>query len=468
MILNTFNLSEKNWAKIFLKRILIIGILLVFLIPPIQAPDENSHFLNAYSLTHGNFYPEYQNNSKLGRYFPENIITYIENWNANDEAVTIESFINNSISSIVNDKIDFLSYWLSDTNLIGYLFPSLGMFLYSSIYLLLGLKVNIYGLLISGRICNLLLYSLSIYYAIKIAPRFKRCLLALALMPMSILQAATLSYDVILISSCFLLFAITVKGLYEEEALSPKIIVILCFISIVLFNIKTVYAPLLGMLAFIPPKRFGGTKKYLITGMLIILCGVFTLGLHQLLLSINTQGFQNPYSALYDLQIHHLLRNPFLLIYYIFNSLKIYFSFYYSGFIGLIGKLFFKFPLWLYLFYGLFLLILFYVDSHEIKILKKQSRICLIAVLGVITYGIFGGIYITWTAIQQRIGVNWVDGVQGRYFIPIAIYLPLALSNSRWLQIDKLMSHMDQIVYYTVSLIPIFTLCFSAVKFWTL
>lgn len=100
MILNTFNLSEKNWAKIFLKRILIIGILLVFLIPPIQAPDENSHFLNAYSLIHGNFYPEYQNNSKLGRYFPENIITYIENWNANNKAENIESFINNSIDCV--------------------------------------------------------------------------------------------------------------------------------------------------------------------------------------------------------------------------------------------------------------------------------------------------------------------------------------------------------------------------------
>ena len=356
-----------------MKRILIIGILLVFLIPPIQAPDENSHFLNAYSLTHGNFYPEYQSNSKLGRYFPENIITYIENWNANDEAVNIESFISNSISSIVNDKIDFLSYWLSDTNLIGYLFPSLGMFLYSFIYSLLGLKVNIYGLLISGRICNLLLYSLSIYYAIKVAPRFKRCLLALALMPMSILQAATLSYDVILISSCFLLFAITVKGLYEEEALSSKIIVILCFISIVLFNIKTVYAPLLGMLAFIPPKRFGGIKKYLMTGALIIFCGVITLGLHQLLLSINTQGYQNPYGTLYDLQIHHLMKNPFNFIYYIFNSLKIYFGFYSCGFIGLIGKLFLIFPLWLYLFYGLFLLILFYVDSLGNQNSKKTK-----------------------------------------------------------------------------------------------
>ena len=112
-------------------------------------------------------------------------------------------------------------------------------------------------------------------------------------------------------------------------------------------------------------------------------------------------------------------------------------------------------------------MILFYVDSHEIKILKKQSRICLIVVLGIITYGIFGGIYITWTAIQQGIGVNWVDGVQGRYFIPIAIYIPLALSGLPKSN-SFISSHMDQIVYFTITIIPMFTVALSAFKLWTI
>ena len=63
--------------KIFLILSLVFGLLFVFITPPFQSPDENSHFLKAYSVSKGKFFPEVQN-KKLGNYFPKEYLNYIK------------------------------------------------------------------------------------------------------------------------------------------------------------------------------------------------------------------------------------------------------------------------------------------------------------------------------------------------------------------------------------------------------
>ena len=48
----------------------------VFLIPPFQSPDEDSHFKRSYQISKGNFYP-IEKNHEMGNYFPEEMLLYI-------------------------------------------------------------------------------------------------------------------------------------------------------------------------------------------------------------------------------------------------------------------------------------------------------------------------------------------------------------------------------------------------------
>ena len=52
-------------------------------------------------------------------------------------------------------------------------------------------------------------------------------------------------------------------------------------------------------------------------------------------------------------------------------------------------------------------------------------------------FGSFYQMYIGWTSIPEigGIGVNYVTGIQGRYFIPIAIFIAMLFAN-RFIKTD--------------------------------
>lgn len=460
-----------QWHEVFLKRILIIGCILVFLIPPIQAADENVHFLNAYAFMKGDFYPEFEPGTQMGRSFPKDMIAYVEWWNADEDGKTNLEDVMNYSESVAGEGTEniFLPYWASETNLIGYIFSGGGMLACSLLYRLLSINVSGYELLIAGRMFNLLFYATVIYWAIKMTPYYKKTLLALALMPMAIFQASTLSYDAILIPCCFLLFAIIMRKISEDTLITPGLFATMCFISIIVFNVKTVYAPFLFGLAFIPNERFGGKKKYIVAGCVIVGCGLGSFAINKLVLSISTSGFQNPYGELYTEQIQYLLGNPLTFINYILNSFRHYRGFYFSGFIGLMGKRYFALPSFIIIYYGLFLVMIAFVESACGNIIKRWNRIALGIMLGLSVYISFAGIYVTWTAIKQGIGGNWVDGIQGRYFIPIAIFVPMIFSHKKSKkQNGHSFNICDNVVFYTVTIVPILLLFFALLRFWNI
>ena len=68
-----------NWTehKIYVYIALIFGMLFVFLTPPLQSPDEDSHFKRSYQISKGHFYPVEKDN-KIGNYFPKEMLVYID------------------------------------------------------------------------------------------------------------------------------------------------------------------------------------------------------------------------------------------------------------------------------------------------------------------------------------------------------------------------------------------------------
>ena len=60
---------------------------------------------------------------------------------------------------------------------------------------------------------------------------------------------------------------------------------------------------------------------------------------------------------------------------------------------------------------------------------KWNIRFSIYSLLGAVLVIIacFLALYVQWTSHRQGIGIDWVDGVQGRYFIPIAPFIVAAI-----------------------------------------
>ena len=63
-------------------------------------------------------------------------------------------------------------------------------------------------------------------------------------------------------------------------------------------------------------------------------------------------------------------------------------------------------------------------NSFENKV-EKSTKFILGIILGVIIILILTSLYVQWTPF----GLSKIDGVQGRYFIPILLLLPFILDN---------------------------------------
>lgn len=465
-----------QWHIIFLKYMLIIGSVLIFIIPPLQAPDETVHFYNAYGFMEGEFYPEYRTNTYTGRVFPKTIIEYATYWDEVGHSVTGQDKV--QLSEIIEQSwgnhidyqnVEFKEYWASVANMIAYVFSGGSMLLCKILFNIFGLDATPYNLMISGRAGNLFFYIAVIYYAIKIVPAYKRTLVSLAMMPMCIFQSATLSYDAILIPCCFLLFALILKYIMNEEMVSEKDFILMCLISVILFNVKTVYAPFLIGLAFIPQKKFGGQKQYLTAGAIIICLGIGCYIFNKILLSGSLRGFENAYQPGRTQQTQYLLAHLVSFWKNIYNSFCAYGRHYWSSFVGNIGILRLMIPQNILLPYTLLLIFLSVFESNCGKIFTFIQRAILLLVIILILYASFAGIYISWTSIGHEIGIHWVEGMQGRYFIPIAIFVPLLLSHRKIESsyLIKIESFADGLTLYAITFVPILVVLFEILRFWS-
>ena len=48
-----------------------------------------------------------------------------------------------------------------------------------------------------------------------------------------------------------------------------------------------------------------------------------------------------------------------------------------------------------------------------------------------------------WTPIKYGIGGNYIDGVQGRYFIPLLLFAPLLVTN-KWIKNKKVLNFFEE------------------------
>ncbi len=402
------NIKEFQPEKAFLVLCLIFGIVFLLLTPPFQVPDEPEHLLKAFHLSEGQIIPG-QSKVFLALYPP--------------------------IPYITSALIIFIGkfFELSPLDLIHV-----------------------------ERLLNLLFYSLIVYKAIKLTPVHKWVFFLLALMPMTLYEAASLSADSFTISICFLLIALFFKFAFDQEKneITRGNILIMFFLGLLIALSKQIYILLLLLFFSIPLYKFENRRK-----MLSIFLGISV----PLFLIIEgwcflVQGSYVPISEQVSVQgqFFFILSNPLTALYAFLNTIVQYFHYYMVSFVGTFGwidkGLDAPLPDILVYIYLVALILVSFLDNKDFNVNLKQKLVSLTTLI-IIFASIFVAEYLAWNTVGSSI----IDGIYGRYFIPIAPLFFLLFYNN---QFKYGQSHLSfPVIVFSVSILLI-SLCMIIKRFY--
>jgi uncharacterized membrane protein len=416
----------KNPEKAFLSIGLVFGILFLLVIPPFQVPDEPAHFYRAYQVSEGKFIAEKRDNI-AGGLIPKSLSDSVVIWNSipfhPENKTTKKQFLETFNVSLKKREKFFAAF--PNTALyspIPYLPQAIGIALGKVLYL------SPIILLYLGRLTNLIISVYLTFLAIKITPFLKWVFFLLALTPMATFQRGSLSADSFINSIAILLITTITKCAFDinKEKIVRSDIVILCLLTILLSLSKQAYF-LIPFLCFLIPKyKFGNQKKYLIICFFLSL----TSAIAWISWAFVIKGIYVPLKpdiAVVDEQVRFILSHPERFALILFNDFNVNVKGYLEQFIGVLGWLDTQLPGILHSSYTFVLLFIALIDSHPNVIILLKDKLKVFAVLSSSIFLLYLLIYLSWNPVGQEV----VEGVQGRYFIPLAPLLLLLFYNRK-------------------------------------
>ncbi len=423
---------SKRKENMFLVFGLFFGLTLVFLIPPFQSPDEQSHFFRAWEISEGKLV----SNDKCTHKIPSNFnkfsasvalekipgqkdkkYNFFKKYREADKYKPSDKYKEKEGCSCTYAPVSYIPQVLAI--LLGKLFGSS--------------FVKIYYL---GRIFNLLGYLILVYLAISIAPYFKNIFLMLGLVPMAISQAASFSSDGMVIGFSFLLIAYGIYLAFSPRVpnITSKNIVVFTILSVIVSLAKVAYFYLFAVFLLVPFKKFSSKKKWLTSFLIVALAGILSLSIWLYLNKDIEVPIYATSSEIWN-QLNFILSHPLSYLYTFLHFTFIFnFVFYLQGIYGILGILDHPLPLYLASFYVLFIVILSFKDfgqfKESVKTTQKKDLLYFLFLILLFIGGLFivsTIIYLTWSS-KQKIGLQKIAGMQPRYLLPIAPFLFIAFS----------------------------------------
>ena len=271
------------------------------------------------------------------------------------------------------------------------------------------------------RYAGLFSYMLLTWLAVRLMPYYKWRFLFLTLSPMAIFQASTISADAVSNGIGFLFIAACL-ALRERSNLGWKETGWLIALVFMLFLSKVNQIPLVLLpFALIPPKKFRSKFSYLLLiAASVILFAVEVVGWNWLASSNVSAIARNGISL--SGQIEYILSNPPHFLQVIFNDLFLRGPAYLLQWIGVYGYGTGKVPGITYVFFLLGMAGTLFL-KEDAQQPDRRTRLVLVSFFLAICLATVSLFYFTLTEVGEKV----VYGVQGRYFVPVAPLLVLAL-----------------------------------------
>src|SRR5687768_3304771 len=296
------------------------------------------------------------------------------------------------------------------------------------------------------RFASLLSYLILVWLAIRLIPFGKWILLVLAVTPMALFQATTISPDAISNGLGFLFIAACLK-LAQSQEITWRECGALVLLIFLLFLAKLNLVPLV-LLPFllISPARFAKIGTYLfLIAMTVLLFAVEIAGWNMVTSRNLTPLMAN--DANLTAQLRDILGAPFVFLQTVIRDLITNGWVYFQGWINGYGYYNWTPPQLVSFFYILSLGSTILTDSAPHPDHRK-FRVAFVLTFVACYFATVLSIYTTFTPV----GADEVLGVQGRYFIPLVLPLVLALSSVPWLKKEAILSRNWLVLFLSIAL----------------
>jgi uncharacterized membrane protein len=414
-------------VRIFLILAPLFGVFSVFINPPMQIPDEPQHYLRAYTLSELNISPDSSDGVRFGYTVPTYVSEMVhENtqgsapvYRANLSA--IKKYFHNQNSSDSRSIVNFENTAVYPP--VAYIPQTLSVMLGKILHLPL-----MYGFYV-GRLLNFLLWAVLLYIALTITPIARWLMLVLALLPMSVYEASSLSADATINGLTFLTIALFLY-LYNQAKVTFKQISLATICLAIIGAIKPTYVVFVLPFLLLPRTKFESRRQQakLLGGMLLVVLAVSIVWFLSVAnISSHIHDILRPGEHIVpSLQVRHILHNPLHFVWVNIHTIVLHnFSYIGNSAIGILGWLDIPLPGYSYLMaYLLIGLAVLKDGNHFPKRFRALSFRMTLLLTGLLATSALAAVfYIGYTVV----GANLIEGLQGRYFLPIWLIMLAAI-----------------------------------------
>lgn len=467
------NITKFSIVKIYPIVMLIFGLGYMYVFPAMSAPDEIAHFISAYKIS----------NRMLGKQATVKdghvIIRAGDLWledvdgeytfdktRSEEENVLIPE--EGSHGKIISSKLEETSYkvFYGEGNIRGadnyisfggkdyekaqslhapvntipsvYFLPATGI----TVARIMGLN-SIY-LVMFGRTANLILFILLGTLGIYFLPRFKEFIFLVSLLPTTIELAASYSYDAVMISSMIFFVSYVFYLAHEKKDFDIKDLVIVSLIAGLVLPCKMVYFPMLLLLFSIPLYKFklrgkvdGKIKKeniafFLASAVVVLLSWVFAMYLvnRATVVGYSTSTTSSlEWAGEESYTIGYLFHNKVKAVKLFYNTLLLQLEYYHKTMFGaylghaddVVGI-----PYIGFLVLNIGMIFSVFGEAKEKQLQVKERVLTGISIFFVV-FLVLLSMLIAWTPISSE----FIEGVSGRYFIPVLLPLLMICRNNK-------------------------------------
>lgn len=408
-----------DFNKYCLASVFVLGMILNVFIPVGNVPDEiNAHIKNAYHISNNILGIQDDVNNIKMRKCDLDIFNY---GYANDVVM------NRYVQNVLNKNSGETELVDSEQKVV-----QVGIYMYtyfvSGLGIAIGRLLNLNGLLcvLLGRFLNFSLFLLALGYCLKKTPKFKEIFVLLALFPITLQQAFSVSYDSIVLSLAFLITSLTMQLFYNRK-LGKKEIILLVISCLLLIPCKSfaysplVLAPLSFFIKDIDFERFKNKKGYITIGVILaLLCFAYILA--AIILGRMVSNVSVLYLAIHPRFFYTVLRQT------LYNRSNFYILSAVGGSMELCHVGIFA-PI--ILGYICVMSILISKISPGLLGIKKINQYIFALIIIICFLGTLSGMY-TWSCSIGLFGGSVIKGFQGRYILPVIPLLFLCFNKDTY------------------------------------
>ena len=417
--------------KVFLAIALLFGLLFIFITPPFQAADEFDHFYRSYDLSQGSLFPPFADmkNNLTGSMMPSSLLKISADFKSipfhPEKKAKLEKVAAAAKIPLNEAEKRAIYYRVFAASFPGFNIPQIAG-------ILLGRSAGcppIFYLYI-GRMLNLAVWMLLVFCAIRTTPVFKWVFLLLALAPMSLFQAASLSADAGLNAVALLFIALLLRMAFDEDYRLKRRRMIGLFLMGALITISKggAYFPLLFLFFIIPSGKFSGKiEKHSLFSLLVFNC---LMGLIIWKRLTEQYAFSAMYPGLsisdFSARLNYLLNYPVDCLNYLMRSIYMGKFILIRQFVGGLGWLDTRLPDAAIAVYLMVMVSASLLDQDDRVSIPVSDKTLFLSVFCLTSMTIFAGIWLTFAPAANDLFIP----AQGRYWIPVApLFFLLFFSN---------------------------------------